>query len=243
MKTTKFILTALLFVGAITTFQSCKDHDDDHDDDHGVTVNIVSPVEGNTYDEKDTLWLKVDFSSTEDIHDYSLTIKNLTKDTVVYFYGGHSHSTSLSTNLWYLPQVDANSNMQLIVENMDHDGNKKQTTRNFIMNNTIENGPEITITKPTGTETASNGTVVAIAGLLKSNNTLKSASIVVTKEGETAPKFSYNLPVSGLKEYTMDTAYTINTGGQMHNDFVFTFTATDNNNKSSTKTVNLHVHE
>ncbi len=243
MKTNRFILAALLFVAAVTTLQSCKDDDDDHDHDHSVKVNIISPAEGLVHDEKDTLWLRVDFSSSDDIHDYSLTIKNLTKDTVAYFYGGHSHNSSLTTNLWYLPQVDANSNMQLIVKNMDHDGNTKETTRNFVINNTTENGPEITITKPTGSETANNGTSVAIAGLLKSNNTLKSASIVVTKDGEMAPKFSYDLPVNGLKEYTIDTAYTINTGGQMHNDFVFTFTATDNNNKSSTKTVNLHVHQ
>ncbi|TAE89533.1 MAG: hypothetical protein EAY81_02180 [Bacteroidetes bacterium] len=224
------------------TLQSCKDHD--HDDDHGeLKVSIVSPAEGTVHNESDTLWIKVNMSvENDDLHDYSIVINNLTNNTTMYTYNGHSHSSTLNTNLWVLPVVEANSNMQLIVKNMDHDGNTKETSVKFTINNNVASAPEITITKPTGNEDLANGAMVDIEGLFKSNTALKSAKVVITKEGDTAPKFSYDIPVSGLTQYQLDTTWKIDTGGQMHNDFVFTFTATDNNDKSSTKTVNLHVH-
>lgn len=243
MKSNKHLLFfAAVLALSLSTLQSCKDHD--HDDEHGeLKVSIVSPAEGTVHNESDTLWIKVNMSMEDgDIHDYSIVINNLTNNTTMYTYNGHSHNQTLNTNLWVLPVVDTTSNMQLVVKNMDHDGNTKETSVKFTITNNVANGPEITITKPTGTEDLANGAMVDIEGLFKSNTALKSAKVVVTKEGDTAPKFSYDLPVSGLTQYQLDTTWKIDTGGQMHNDFVFTFTATDNKDKSTTKTVNLHVH-
>lgn len=243
----KPIRSILFFASLLTlslgTLQSCKDHN--HGDEHPeVKVSIISPAEGIVHNESDTLWIKVNMSVEEgSIHDYTITINNLTNNTTMYTYNGHGHNSTLNTNLWVMPAVEANSNMQLIVKNLTHDGNQKETSVKFTINNNIANGPEITVTKPTGSESLINGAVIDIEGLMKSNTTLKSAKVVVTKDGETSPKFTYDLPVTGLTQYQIDTVWKIDTGGKMHNDFVFTFTATDNNNKGSTKTVNLHVHK
>lgn len=234
------IKTLIILLLNFSIFSSCKDNHE-HDDET-VTVQIVSPAANTTHNEKDTLWIKVNLSTTTELHEYLIEIKNLTTDSVVYKYEGHSHQKSVSTNLWWLPQVSSNSAMQLIVTTLNHNGEKQITTSNFQVINQVENGPTITLTKPTGDEMPVNGSVIDIVGHIETANTLQTAMIVVTKNGETTPVFSFSIPVNGLKHVQFDTSYTINTGGAHHLEYAFSVNAEDNKQLKSSKTVILDVH-
>lgn len=241
MKTINYFSLALLAVSL--TFSGCDDHDHDDDHKHGdkkPTVTFINPTEGATYNEGDTLWLRVNMKSEEDLHDYSLEIKNMTTGKTEYSYGGHSHNKELTTALSYVPNVDATSAMQLIVVNKDHDGNEQQRKAiNFTVNNVSNTQiPKINMISPTATTNFVNGSRMRIYGNFEHNANLKEASIVLKKDGVTI--IDYRPSLGSVKTHAFDTSHTIQTAG--HSDYDLTISVKDHDNNANTRTMSFHVH-
>ncbi|MCU0442486.1 MAG: hypothetical protein MUE96_08815 [Bacteroidia bacterium] len=241
MKTINYLPLALL--AASLTFSGCDehDHDDDHNHEHKKpTVSFINPTEGATYNEGDTLWLRVNMKSEEDLHDYSLEVKNLTTGATEYTYGGHSHNKELTTALSYVPNVDATSVMQLIVINKDHDGNEQQRKAvNFTINNVSNTQiPKINLLSPTANSHFHNGSKMRIRGNFEHNSNLKEASIVLKKNGSVV--LDYSPVLSSTKTYAFDTTHTINTSG--HSDYDLVITVKDHDNNTNSRTMSFHVH-
>jgi hypothetical protein len=241
MKAINFFYSALLIVSL--TFSGCDDHEHDDDHNHGSkkpTVTFINPTEGATYNEGDTLWLRVNMKSEEDLHDYSLEVKNLATGNTEYTYGGHSHNKELTTALSFVPNVEATSAMQLIVVNKDHDGNEQQRKAiNFIINNVSNTQlPKINMISPTATANFVNGSRMLIRGNFEHNSNLKEAAIVLKKDGVAI--IDYKPLLGSVKTYAFDTSHTIQTAG--HTDYDLTITVKDLDNNVNTRTMSFHVH-
>ncbi|TAE86633.1 MAG: hypothetical protein EAY81_05345 [Bacteroidetes bacterium] len=240
MKTNKHILQALM-ITALFTLNGCKDHDDDHKHgDKKPIVTFINPTEGATYNEGDTLWLRVNMKSEEDLHDYSLEVKNLTTGNTAYSYNGHSHNKELTTALSFIPRVNETSAMQFSVINKDHDGNiqQQQMVKFTVTNVSNADGPSINLLSPTSSSQFQNGSVMRIRGDFAHNSTLKEANITLRKDGSTI--INYSPLVNGINTYSFDTSHKIQTTG--HSDYDLVITVKDQNNNANTRTLSFHVH-
>lgn len=238
MKSIVFLSLAI----SLAFLSSCDKHDhDDHDHGHSKPeVSFLSPAALSVHNEGDTVWLRVVMKSEEDLHDYSIDVKNLKTGAIVYNYEGHSHKKELTTALYFIPEVTEDANMQLRVTNKDHDGNLLQqksidfTVKN--VSNTIK--PTIQLVTPTTGASFSNGSVMRIQGAFNHTSFLKEASIVVKKNGSV--ELNYIPVLNDVKSFTFDTTYRIQTIG--HSDYDLILTVKDFDNNITTRTQSYHVH-
>jgi hypothetical protein len=242
MKIAKYLPLAILSVSL--TFSACNDDDNDDDDQKHAhkkpKVTFINPTEGASFNEGDTIMLRVNMKSEDYLHDYSLEIKNMTTGNTEYSYGGHSHNKEVTTALSFIPNVDATSPMQLVVVNKDHDGNEQlRSAVNFTVNN-VSNVqiPKINLISPTATAHFHNGSLMRIRGNFEHNANLKEASIVLKKDGVTL--IDYKPTLGSVSTYAFDTAHTIQTSG--HSDYDLTISVKDHNNNANSRTMSFHVH-
>lgn len=239
MKTTKHVLTALIFCSAILLNGCKKDDSDTHGEtSHEPVITFISPVQAYVADEKDTLWIRVGISSADDLHEYKIEVKNLTTQAVAYSYDGHSHDQSVTTALYFLPDVDEDSDMQLTVTTLDHSGNSFSKSITFKINNTVEAvKPNITILSP-DQEMYNNGDILSLKGSVSHSKALKEVKTELTRNGDVV--FSYLPAIHGTDSVVFDTTYIIE--ALTHSDFEFKVTATDVDNHTAVKTHAFHVH-
>jgi len=229
----------LLAILTAFTLNGCKHDDHDHSDSKPA-IRFISPAEGASYNEGDTLWLRVNMKSEEDLHDYSLEVKNITDGISEYLYNGHSHNKELTTALSFIPRVNANSTMQLVVINKDHDGKvQQQTLTTFTVNNVSNTQiPVINLISPTPTANFQNGSTMRIQGNFTHNNKLKEANILLKKDGVTVLNYT---PIMGsVQLFSFDTLHRIQTTG--HADYDLTITVKDMDNNNNSRTMSFHVH-
>lgn len=235
----RYSLVILLFA-MIGLFACSKDEETGTGDN--FKARFITPLQGATYNENDTLWLKVDMSADDVIHDYQLTLKNLTENTLVYEYNGHSHNNNTSTALWTFPKVNQHSLMELTLTRMSHDGVVTVSKVSFHVNDvSSDNGPDVYISKPLGNETYADGNRVQVSGDISSLYEMQNAFIKVLRNNDTIPQFYAVLPVNNLKQANFDTSFVIQTGGQSHSTFIITVGATNQNGKSNSKSISLHI--
>lgn len=225
-----------ILVATISLFlNSCKD---EHDDHAKPTIAIQSPAQGVQLNESDTLWIRVNISSEDDIHDYSIEVTKVLDGSSVYKYNGHSHNTSVNTNLYFMPDVTANTEMKLTVKTLDHNGDTYEQSVTFtVVDNVQPSKAEITILSP-NSSMATNGQPLNIKGNINHDKNIKSARILLTENEVTV--FDYIKTNINMSTYAFDTSYLINT--TTHSDYVLTISATDINDVQSSKTFNFHVH-
>jgi len=229
-------IAAVTLVATISLFlNSCKD---EHDKHAKPTIAIQSPAQGVQVNESDTLWIRVNISSEDDIHDYSIEVTKVLDGSSVYKYDGHSHSTSVNTNLYFMPDVAANTDMKLTVKTLDHNGDSYEQSVTFtVVDNVQPSKAEITILSP-NSSMATNGLPLSIKGNISHDKNIASARILLTQNEVTV--FDYLKTNINTSTYAFDTSYMIN--ATTHSDYVLTISATDVDNISSSKTFNFHVH-
>lgn len=236
----RYLFTAVL-TSLISLLSSCT-KDDATEASDNFKAAFITPEQNATYSEADTLWIKIAMNADAVIHDYQITLKNLTENTLVYEYNGHSHDNHTTTALWTFPKVNQNSTMQLTLTRMSHDGVVSSNKVTFNVNDVSQdNGPDVYISKPLGNETYADGNTVQIAGELSSIYDMEHAFIKVTRDNDTVPKFYNALPVNSLRQFNFDTSFVLQTNGLNHTSFLITVGATNKNGKSSSKSISLHV--
>jgi hypothetical protein len=233
----KYIITGIFMI-AMLVFNACKKNNETTEQEHQPVISFISPVQSEVADERDTLWIRVNISSEDDLHEYLVEVKNTETGNVVYSYEGHSHDKSVSTNLYFMPDVSEDAKMQLTVTTLDHNSNKTSKSITFTISNTVASVlPSITITAPSAAM-YDNGETVFLKGLVSHIRELKEVKVELTQNNKTV--FSYLPVVSGLDSMRFDTSYIINSPA--YSDFEFVVTATDINDNRSVKTHAFHVH-
>lgn len=233
----KYIITGILMI-TMLVFNACKKDNETTEPEHEPVVSFISPVQSQVADEKDTLWIRVNISSEDDLHEYLVEVKNTGTSQVVYSYEGHSHNKSVSTNLYFMPDVSEDAGMQLTVTTLDHNGNKSSRSITFSVKNTVASVlPSITISSPSAAM-YDNGETISLKGLVSHIRELKEVKVELTQNNTTV--FSYSPVVTGLDSMIFDTSYLINSPA--YSDFEVVVTASDVNNNRSVKTHAFHVH-
>lgn len=223
-------ITALLF-------SSCKKDAAAHDPKEPV-INVTAPAAQQVFEESDTIWIAVGIRSEDNLHEYSITVKNITENSTAYTYNGHTDEKSADVRTYFLPNIMRDADMELTVTTLDHNGVKSSKSMTFKVLNTIAAAkPVITLTSPdagmytNGTHLRISGTIVHLANL---------RSVRVTLEQNNMTVLDYTPDVTGKMTYTIDTAYQINVNG--YAGYSLTVVAGDMNNQVESKSFDFHVH-
>lgn len=128
-------ILAIGLFGISTLFiTSCKREDEKQPTTIAETVKFTptSQIEGNTYTQGDTVWIKMELSYSKGLHGYEITIKNTTdNNTIVFDTEEHAHGTTAAIDTFWVNNVKNHSAMRMeIAAIKDHDGNsdKKEIT-------------------------------------------------------------------------------------------------------------------
>jgi hypothetical protein len=202
------------------------------------TVTFVSPSNNKVFTESDTVFLQIKIEAINEIHDYSVQVMNLTEGTESYMYYGHSDKNVALTEVNFIPNVNMDAEMQIIVTTLNHNGEKYFSTQNFKVLNTIKNTkPTIEILSPTDMS-FNNGDILNLKASIKHFDVLEKAFLILLQNKDTILNLKPN--VIGLKNYTFDTSYIINITADAN--FNLMVGVTDTNKISNLKTTNFHVH-
>jgi hypothetical protein len=87
-------------------------------------ITIDQPVVGSGYHNGDTLFIKGSISAPENVHGYTISIRNKETDVEVYFTHIHDHEANVDIDTHWVCQVMGDCDMILKVDAItDHDGN------------------------------------------------------------------------------------------------------------------------
>lgn len=91
--------------------------------DSKPTVSITAPTDGATIMSSDSLVnIKATIADEDQLHEYSVTLKNTTANAEVFSYSGHSHASTLEIDTTILVKVTTHSDMELTVTASNHGG-------------------------------------------------------------------------------------------------------------------------
>ncbi len=211
---------------------------DEHITSDKPTVTFVTPSNNKVFAESDTVFLKIKIEAINEIHDYSIQVMNLTEGTESYIYYGHSDKNIAFADVNFIPNVNMDADMQIIVTTLNHNGEKYISTQNFKVLNTIKNTkPTIEILSPTDMS-FNNGDILNVKASVSHVDFLEKAFLILLQNNDTILNLKPN--VIGLKNYTFDASYTINITADAN--FNLMVGVTDTNKISNLKTTNFHVH-
>ncbi len=127
MKTFNKIL--ILAVIALTvSISSCKDDDVIP----AVEFDFSSPIVHSQYSLGDTVHIMGMISWESELHGYNLSIKNETKDSVVFTKHGHEDGNMIHVHAMWVNDVDGHSDMSLTIDALtNHDGAKETKVIHF----------------------------------------------------------------------------------------------------------------
>jgi len=202
------------------------------------TVTFVTPSINKVFTESDTVFLQIKIEAINEIHDYSVQVMNITEGTESYMYYGHSDKNIALAEVNFIPNVNMDAEMQIIVTTLNHNGEKYVRTQNFKVLNTIKNTkPTVEILSPTDMS-FNNGDILNIKAAIRHVDFLEKAFLILLQNNDTILNLKPN--VIGLKNYTFDTSYTINITADAN--FNLMVGVTDTNEIYNLKTTNFHVH-
>ena len=124
MKHLKLILSIALIA---FIFTSCDKKHDDHDHATPATtsINIISPTTGQEIEHMDTAHIKVEITSPSQLHGYTITLKRLADNTIVYSDDVDEHKNNFTITHNWINNNTIHSDMLLIIDAIiDHSGNK-----------------------------------------------------------------------------------------------------------------------
>ncbi|MFY7733055.1 MAG: hypothetical protein ACOVSR_06190 [Bacteroidia bacterium] len=201
-------------------------------------VTFVTPSINKVFTESDTVFLQIKIEAINEIHDYSIQVMNLTEGTESYMCYGHSDKNVALTEVNFIPNVNMDAEMQIVVTTLNHNGEKYISTQNFKVLNTIKNTkPTIEILSPTDMS-FNNGDILNVKASIRHIDFLENVFLILLQNNDTILNLRPN--VIGLKNYTFDTSYTINITADAN--FNLMVGVTDTNEISNLKTTNFHVH-
>lgn len=229
--------TLLIIISFLFILQACKK--DNLTKYQAPVVEFISPVHAQEYQESDTLWVRLNLSSQDDLHEFTVKIQNVTENKEAFTYNGHSHNRTADLNLFFMPNVNEDADMKLTVIMFDHNGNQSSNNIMFKIKNTIvATRPEITIYSPNQAE-YHDGNLVQLSGLVKHIDDLKTVSITLVREGiiemDLAPEIK-----KGVKKFDFDTSVVVTSSS--HAQYMLVVHATGENGFSERKTTYFDVH-
>ena len=184
------------------------------------------------------MWIRVGITSDDDLHEYLVQVRDIVADKIVYTYEGHSHDKSADINVYMLPDVAADTEMELIVTTLDHNSNKSSKSISFKVIDTVKPGkPAITLLSPDA-GMYDDGEQLPIKGFVTHTRNLKSVSIRLMQNN--VQVFAFQPALNRPDSAGFDTVYTISSPA--YSDFELVITATDVDDNSAVKTHAFHVH-
>jgi hypothetical protein len=119
-----FLLFSVLFIGLTACHK---------DENVTATINLMEPIENDTIPFGTELHMHGTIVGTGELHGYSLTLKNLTNDSIVYSADNTTHQETYAFDEHWVNNVTDTSLIQVsVVVEVDHDGNKENKTVNLV---------------------------------------------------------------------------------------------------------------
>jgi uncharacterized protein YpuA (DUF1002 family) len=127
MKSFKNIAIVCLVSLVAISSVSCKKKKENE-----ISIELTSKVDGEKFSKDQKIEVKGTITaSSEDIHEYTITIKNETSGAIEFTKTEHSHSKSISFSESWINDVSDHSDMMLTIEAEDHDGKKETLEVHF----------------------------------------------------------------------------------------------------------------
>ncbi|MES2689770.1 MAG: hypothetical protein V4658_05165 [Bacteroidota bacterium] len=231
----KIIGTLFLVIFALA---SCKKEETAATQEHEPTIRFLSPTPSQLLNEDDTLWIRIGITSDDDLHEYLVQVRDITADKIVYTYEGHSHDKSADINVYMMPDVAMDTEMELIVTTLDHNSNKSSKSISFKVINTVKPAkPSITLLSPNA-GMYDDGEKLSLKGFVTHTRNLRSVNIQLLQNN--IQVFSFRPAINKPDSVGFDTVYTINSPA--YSDFELVITAIDVDENSAVKTHLFHVH-
>jgi hypothetical protein len=123
-------LVALSLLALSIVLVQCK-KDEDENPSTAPTVSIISPETGKTFMSMDMLPMEVQFNDPMEMHNYSVTITNESKDSVIYSQSGHQHGMELNFRDTLMLMVHDHSDMKMVAAVTNHLGEEAKDSVSF----------------------------------------------------------------------------------------------------------------
>ncbi len=120
------IIIPLTFACVLIFFGSCQKEEHNHNDSSVVTANIdiLTPVTNQEFDHGDSVNIKVNISSSSELHGYQLLLIRLSDNDTVMNVAEHNHLNTYNVVKSWVNNNSIHSDMKLIVKAFtDHDNN------------------------------------------------------------------------------------------------------------------------
>ena len=97
---------------------SCKKEEHSH-----PSITISSPTSGQAFDGGDTVYVKANVTSEEEMHGWVVAIRKLPTKQVVFMDDVHDHLTEYNINTYWVNNLSAHSDMEVeVIAYIGHDG-------------------------------------------------------------------------------------------------------------------------
>ena len=88
-----------------------------------ITIKIIDPIEKWVYKPLDTIWIKADIRSNEQLHNINLLVMNLEESVVLYNKNIHTHANTVQVKEFFINPLLEKKGLRLSIKTNDHDGN------------------------------------------------------------------------------------------------------------------------
>lgn len=122
MNTLKYLFLSAMII--TITFAGCRKEDDDDNTQLEATLNIISPVDGESFAVDSTITVKAEANAPNILHGYRITAQKVSDGLVIFEYEEHLHSTSLDIEKSFVNSTGKGDEIKIKVEvALDHDQN------------------------------------------------------------------------------------------------------------------------
>ena len=130
MKNIKYLLGAL----ALILMTSCEKEVVPPEEPLGPVIEILSPAASTSFDSGETLVLEARISMEGGLHEYLVTLTNMTTNEEVDSWSAHSHDEEINFREEMLLDIQDHYEWKLEVSASDHNGNTSQSSVLFYVN-------------------------------------------------------------------------------------------------------------
>lgn len=129
MKTITINIFIILIAAA--SLSGCKDKENSET----PSVTIEAPAINQTYNAGETVHINADLNHSKDIHEYSVIIKAVANDSIVFSHIEHIHTSSYHIHEHWTNNLNLSSDMIITITAVDHEGVMGSKSVNFQCHN------------------------------------------------------------------------------------------------------------
>ena len=124
----------LFYLSLLFLIISCNPDDGPQIDESAPEIEIFAPQDGATFEAGALVPLRVDISDNVEMHEYSISLVNLSTNNVTVIDFGHQHDALIQVDKEFQLPPSSNRMYEIRVEASDHDENSNSVNISINVN-------------------------------------------------------------------------------------------------------------